>query len=227
MEDIYQIIIHFTDQNILLLKSAIELKFQGMCSPLKVALTITERNKILITGDSHTKGCAAELLTLLGKTFEVMGAVMPGSRLEYITHLARREISQRHCEDFVTNWGGANDININESDTGLRHIKKFALRNKHTNVITMTAPHRYDLQDFSCINKEIQIYNRKLGKMLKDMNHVRIIDMNLSRNEFAQRRLHMNSSSKEKTLVTGHKSFDKAESSHQFKMEGTSSNCFH
>jgi len=82
-----------------------------------------------------------------------MGAVMPGSRLEHIMHLACREISQHHCDDFVSIWGGANDININESNTGLRHIRKFALRNKHTNVITMIAPHRYDLQDFSCINK--------------------------------------------------------------------------
>jgi hypothetical protein len=115
-----------------------------------------QRNKILIIGDSHAKGCAAELLTLLRKIFEVMFAVMSGSRFEGITRLACREISQRHCDDFVTIWGGANDINRNESSTGLRHIRKFALQNKQTNVITMTAPHRYNLQDFSCINKEIQ-----------------------------------------------------------------------
>jgi hypothetical protein len=58
-----------------------------------VALTIMQRNKILIIGDSHAKGCAAELLTLLGKTFEVMGAVMRVSRLEHITCLTCREIS--------------------------------------------------------------------------------------------------------------------------------------
>jgi len=46
MEDIYQIIIHFTNQNIHLLKSVIELKLQGTCRPLKVALTIMERTKI-------------------------------------------------------------------------------------------------------------------------------------------------------------------------------------
>jgi hypothetical protein len=78
-----------------------------------------------------------------------MGAVMPGSRLEYIMHLACREISQQHCDDFVIIWGGANYINRNESNTGLRHIRKFALRNKHTNVITMTAPYRNDPQDIS------------------------------------------------------------------------------
>jgi hypothetical protein len=97
-----------------------------------------------------------------------MDAVMPGSRLEHITHLAWRE-SQLHHDDFVIIWGGANDINRNEPYTGLRHIRKFAVRNKHTNVIAMTAPHRYDHQVSSCVNKEIKVYNRKLHKMLKDI----------------------------------------------------------
>ena len=48
-----------------------------------------QRNKMLIIGDSHAKGCAAELSASLGTTFEVMGAVMPGSRLEHITKLSR------------------------------------------------------------------------------------------------------------------------------------------
>jgi hypothetical protein len=86
-----------------------------------------QRNKILIIGDSHAIGCAAELSTSLGKTFEVMGAVMPGSRLEHITRLACRQLSQLQCDDFVIIWGGANDINRNESNTGLRHTRKFAL----------------------------------------------------------------------------------------------------
>jgi hypothetical protein len=52
----------------------------------------SQRNKILINGDSHARGCADELSTSFGKNFEVMGAVMHGFRPEYITHLERREI---------------------------------------------------------------------------------------------------------------------------------------
>ena len=37
--------------------------------------------------------------------------------------------------DFVIIWGDANDINRNESNTGLRHIRKSELRNKHTRVV--------------------------------------------------------------------------------------------
>jgi len=88
--------------------------------------------------------------------------------------------------------------NRNEFNTGVRHFRKFALQNKHTIVMTMTTPHRYDLQDSPCINTEIQIYNRKLYKMLKDLYHVIIKDMNLTRNEFTQHELYRNSSGKEK-----------------------------
>jgi lysophospholipase L1-like esterase len=81
-----------------------------------------------------------------------MGAVMPGSRPDHITRSARREINQLHRDDFVIIFGGANDINV-----GLRHIRKFAFQNKHINVITMTAPYSYNLQDSSCISEEIHI----------------------------------------------------------------------
>jgi len=74
-----------------------------------------QRSKILIIGDSHARGCGAELLNSLGKTLEVMGAVMPGSSLEHITRSARREVSQLHHDDGVVILGGANDINTNES----------------------------------------------------------------------------------------------------------------
>jgi hypothetical protein len=90
-------------------------------------ITKPHRNKILIIGGSHSRCCATEPLTSLGTTFEVMGAVMPGSRLEHIARLAQREISHLYRNDFVVIWGGANDIDRNESSTGLRRIKNFAL----------------------------------------------------------------------------------------------------
>jgi hypothetical protein len=76
----------------------------------------------------------------------------------------------------VVIWGGANDINKNETNIGLKHIRNFALDRKHSNVIVMAAPHRYDLHASSCINKEIQIYNRKLRKMMKMVDHAIIVE---------------------------------------------------
>jgi hypothetical protein len=94
--------------------------------------------------------------------------------------------------------GGANDINKNESKTGIRNIRNFALQNKHTDVIAISPPHRHDLQDSSCINGEIQAYNRRLHKVMKDMDHATIIDTNYTGEDFTRHGLHMNSAGKER-----------------------------
>jgi hypothetical protein len=134
-----------------------------------------KRNRILIIGDSHVSSCPAEILTdPNGRTFNVMGSVMPVPRLEHIKCLPCRERSQLHHNGFVNIWGGANDINRDESNTGFRHIRKFTLQNTQSNAITMTARHRCDLQVFCCINREIQVYNRKLHTMLKNMYNANI-----------------------------------------------------
>jgi hypothetical protein len=57
------------------------------CSP------ITRKRKIIIIGDSHTRGMAVELRNCLGKDFEVNRTVMPGARLENITNLSAKGIS--------------------------------------------------------------------------------------------------------------------------------------
>jgi hypothetical protein len=45
----------------------------------------TRKRKIVIIGDRHARGIAAEISSGLGKDFEVTGTVMPGARLENIT----------------------------------------------------------------------------------------------------------------------------------------------
>jgi len=90
----------------------------------------------------------------------------------------------------------------NESDSGLRYMRKFALSNRHTNIITVAPTHRYDLPEFSCVNQETQIFNRKLRKMTKDIHHVSVVDTNLTRDDFTQHGLHLNSIGKERIAKT-------------------------
>jgi hypothetical protein len=49
---------------------------------------------------------------------------MPGSRLENITLLANNEIKNLHRDKFVLVYGGANDINKNESNVDLKTSQK-------------------------------------------------------------------------------------------------------
>ena len=42
------------------------------------------KNKIIILGDSHARGCASEVQHNLDHTFEIQGTVKPGANLEGI-----------------------------------------------------------------------------------------------------------------------------------------------
>jgi len=87
---------------------------------------ITKKKKIVIilVGDSHARGYGAEILSGLGKDFEVIGTVIPGARLENITNLADGEMSTPGKCDTVIVIVGVNDINKNEANVGLKHLLK-------------------------------------------------------------------------------------------------------
>jgi hypothetical protein len=57
--------------------------------------------------------------------FEVTERVMPGARLENITNLADEEVSTLGKSDAVIVIEGANDINKNETNVGLKHLQRF------------------------------------------------------------------------------------------------------
>jgi hypothetical protein len=126
-----------------------------------------------------------------------MGTVMPGSRLDNISSVAHSEVSRLSRKDFLVIWGGTSDIGKNESDIGLRCMRELAIHSKHTNIIAVTPSHGYDLPNFSCVNREPQVFNRKLYKLLKDMHNVSVVDTDLTRDKFTQHELHLNSTGKE------------------------------
>jgi hypothetical protein len=79
----------------------------------------TRKRKIVIIGDSHARGIAAEISSSLGNDFEVTGTVMSGARLENITNLEDNEVSTQGKSDTVIAMGGANDISKNDANIGL------------------------------------------------------------------------------------------------------------
>jgi hypothetical protein len=117
---------------------------------------------------------------------------MPGARLENITNLSAEGISTFGKTDAVIIWGGANDINKNEVNNGLKHLKNFVNNSQNTNII------RYDLDESSCVNKKVVVFNRKLHKIVKTVDNVELLETKLNRNDFTS--LHLKISGKEKML---------------------------
>ncbi len=58
----------------------------------------------MILGNSHARGCAAELNHLLKNDFEVLGFVNPGSELKHIKDSYTVKLQQLSKEDVVL-WG--------------------------------------------------------------------------------------------------------------------------
>jgi hypothetical protein len=56
----------------------------------------------------------------------------------------------------------------------------------------MNGPNRYDLEETSCMNKEVKVYNRKLNNIKRRYNYTEVTDMSADRDHYTKHGLHMN-----------------------------------
>ena len=78
----------------------------------------------------------------------------------------------------------------------MKHPLELIMNATHTNVILVSAPHRFDLMETSCVNHEIENFNRKLRKRLERLEKVQMIDVD-DRNLLTRHSQHLNSVGKE------------------------------
>jgi len=69
-----------------------QLKSKGDCNKKS---SDKKQNKIIILGDSHTRGCAQEVQHNLGRDFEVQGIVKPGANTEVVVNTSPN-ITRKH-----------------------------------------------------------------------------------------------------------------------------------
>jgi hypothetical protein len=157
----------------------------------------SKKPRVLLLGDSHTRGCADLIKMRLNKEFGVSGTVKPGAKSSDILNANIDEDMTK--DDIVVVCAGFNDISKNSAKEGLSNIINFVKKASHTNIIVMEALHRHDLADWSCVNKEIKLFNRLLAKRLKLNKHAEISRVNLDRQHFTKHGLYMNYKGKEIT----------------------------
>jgi len=93
--------------------------------------------------------------------------VKPGANTEIILNTSTKTTVKLTKKDVVVVWAGTRDVGRNEAVKRLHQIVNFAKNHNHTNVIVMSVPCRYDLVPKSCVNDEVNVYNRKLKKTFK------------------------------------------------------------
>ena len=81
--------------------------------------------------------------------------------------------------------------------TVINWIQSFVETNKHTNIILMEVPHRYDLIQDSCVNKEVEKRNSIIRKHMKVHENAEVMKVNLDRRAFTKHGQHMNAMGKE------------------------------
>ena len=156
-----------------------------------------KKHRIIVIGDSHARGCAAEIKSNLDDDFEVQGFVNPGTGLNTIITCAKKDIQQLSKQDVAVVWGGSKDVGKNETKQGINWIQSFVQTNKHTNIILMEVPHRYDLTQDSCVNREVEKYNSTIRKLMKVHENAEVMKVNLDRRGFTKHSQHMNTMGKE------------------------------
>ena len=115
--------------------------------------------------------------------------------------MANNERNKLTKKDTVVIWGGANDIAKHEAGRGLTHLSNFVELCTNTSVVVVGAPKRNDLSETSCVNVEVDKFNRQLRKMIDVFEYAKVVDSITLRECYTKHGLHLSSGGKEQMEV--------------------------
>jgi len=178
--------------------TSMDVSTKNICHKPKSSSHQNKEHKIITISESHAQGCASNVKHNLSDNYRSSGFVRPGANIDTLTSSAMKDIKHLTNNDIIVFWGGTNDVSKNNTQDGLKHITNFVKVNSHTSIILMSVPHRHDLPEWSCVNSEVQTFNRKLVKLMKPHKHVIVVRVDLDRKSFTRQGMHMNNSGKDK-----------------------------
>jgi hypothetical protein len=76
-------------------------------------------------------------------------------------------------------------------------MNRLLSRLTHTNVVVINVPHRYDLMKWACVNNAAKDFNRKLRKLLKAYDDLKMTEVENLRELYTNHGLHLNAKEKE------------------------------
>jgi len=128
----------------------------------------------------------------LGDTFRITWWTKPGALAEELLAKPIMDLVDLNKQDVVVISAGANGVYMNSCSVALLKITKFIQNNCNTNMIIYGVPHRYDLAEYSCVNRAIQAFKCKLKKVATLFKHVTLLECNYGREYCTNHGMHLN-----------------------------------
>jgi UDP-glucose 6-dehydrogenase len=95
--------------------------------------------------------------------------------LSVLVDTAKEKVNKLTKENTVVFGGWVNYVSKNSSEEGLIQTTDFVSRNQQTNIILITVPHKFHLDNLPGVNKEVKAYNRNLSKKVNHFDWITLV----------------------------------------------------
>jgi hypothetical protein len=148
--------------------------------------------KIVLSGDSHIKGFATELQTVMTSEYKLLNVVKPGSNSNMLSESITETVKELSNDDVLIICCGTNDYESDNFKSTFQNIREYSSSLMHTNILVLGVPFRYDLPNSTMVNSEICKINKKLSKLANTASNIGFLDSDNDSKLFTKHGLHRN-----------------------------------
>ena len=93
--------------------------------------------KIILVGDSHIKGFASSLRSMLNSDYKLFSLVKPCSNSNLLKESAKEIVKQLSQDDFLVISSGTNDLNLDNFAITFQNIRNYLMSINHSNILIL------------------------------------------------------------------------------------------
>jgi hypothetical protein len=97
------------------------------------------KHKIVLVGDSYTRGYVSTLNPILNSSYDLYCMVKPGSGISELFESAKG-VSQLSHDNLIILCSSNNDYDIHSFSLTFQNIKNYTTNNTHTNILLINVP---------------------------------------------------------------------------------------
>ena len=157
-------------------------------------------HKVILNGDSHLKGLAKKLQSVLNIDYKVIGIVKPGAGSIALSETVTETVKHLIKDDVMVISSGTNDQNLDNYKSTFRNFREYLTLTIHTNILVLGIPYIFDMQNSKEVNSKIFRLNRKLSKLVYSFPNTSFLEANNDNKLYTNHGLHRNKSGKQQIV---------------------------